>query len=240
MIPLLKKELNAYFSSPVAYLIIGVFLLVNGLFLWIFNDELNIINTGYADLNNFFFLAPWILLFLVPAITMKTLADEFHSGTIEILKTLPISYWQIILGKYLAALSLVCMAIIPTLIYAYSVNQLGSPTGNLDHGSTIGSYLGLLLLASAYTSIGVFSSSISNNQTVAFVLGIMTTFFFYYGFDAIADVLKGNTYTLKLFGMREHFKSIQKGVVDTRDITYFSSLIAFFLFVAKQRLADGQ
>ena len=238
MFPILKKEFNSFFASPIAYLVIGVFLLVNGLFLWVFNDDFNILNAGFADLNNFFFLAPWILLFLIPAITMKTFADEFQSGTIEILKTRPISNWQIVLGKFFAALSLIVIAIIPTFVYIYSVNQLGNPVGNIDYGSTIGSYLGLFLLASSYASIGLFTSTLSKNQIVSFLLGVFIAFFFYYGFDAIADLFGSSSFTVKLFGMNEHFKSISRGVIDTRDILYFLSITIFFLFITKQKLAN--
>tara|TARA_R110002072_G_scaffold149250_3_gene297056 strand:+ start:1400 stop:2119 length:720 start_codon:yes stop_codon:yes gene_type:complete len=238
MFPILKKEFNSFFASPIAYLVIGVFLLVNGLFLWVFNDDFNILNAGFADLNNFFFLAPWILLFLIPAITMKTFADEFQSGTIEILKTRPIFNWQIVLGKFFAALSLIVIAIIPTFVYVYSVNQLGNPVGNIDYGSTIGSYLGLFLLASSYASIGLFTSTLSKNQIVAFLLGVFIAFFFYYGFDAIADLFGSSSFTVKLFGMNEHFKSISRGVIDTRDILYFLSITIFFLFITKQKLAN--
>lgn len=238
MFPILKKEFNSFFASPIAYLVIGVFLLVNGLFLWVFNDDFNILNAGFADLNNFFFLAPWILLFLIPAITMKTFADEFQSGTIEILKTRPISNWQIVLGKFFAALSLIFIAIIPTFVYVYSVNQLGNPVGNIDYGSTIGSYLGLFLLASSYASIGLFTSTLPKNQIVAFLLGVFIAFFFYYGFDAIADLFGSSSFTVKLFGMNEHFKSISRGVIDTRDILYFLSITIFFLFITKQKLTN--
>tara|TARA_R110001632_G_scaffold68401_1_gene160301 strand:+ start:1146 stop:1865 length:720 start_codon:yes stop_codon:yes gene_type:complete len=238
MIPILKKEFNSFFASPIAYLVIGVFLLVNGLFLWVFNDDFNILYAGFADLNNFFFLAPWVLLFLIPAITMKTFADEFQSGTIEILKTRPISNSQIVLGKFFAALLLIVIAIIPTVVYVYSVNQLGSPVGNIDYGSTIGSYLGLFLLASSYASIGLFTSTLSKNQIVAFLIGVFIAFFFYYGFDAVADLFGSSSYTVKLFGMNEHFKSISRGVIDTRDVLYFLSITIFFLFITKQKLTN--
>jgi ABC-2 type transport system permease protein len=238
MLAILKKDFNSFFASPIAYLVIGIFLLVNGLFLWVFNDDFNILNAGFADLNSFFYLAPWVLLFLVPAITMKTFADEFQSGTIEILKTRPITNSQIVLGKFFAVLLLIIIAIIPTYIYVYSVNQLGNPVGNIDYGSTIGSYVGLLLLASSYASIGVFTSSISKNQIVAFLLAVFIAFFFYYGFDAVSNLFGNYSYTLKLFGMNEHFKSISRGVLDTRDVFYFLSIIVFFLFITKQKLTN--
>ncbi|XRE41882.1 Gliding motility-associated ABC transporter permease protein GldF [Tenacibaculum discolor] len=238
MLPLLKKEFNSFFASPIAYLVIGVFLLVNGLFLWVFKDNFNILNAGFADLNSFFYLAPWLFLFLIPAITMKSFADEFNSGTIEILKTKPVTDWQIVLGKFFAALLLVIIALLPTLTYAYTVYQLGSPFGNLDVGSTIGSYLGLLFLASTYTAVGLFTSTLSNNQIVAFIVSVFITFALFYGFDAVGSSLGNSGYALQQFGINEHFKSISRGVVDTRDLIYFISVTFFFLFITKQQLKN--
>ncbi|MGB1169146.1 MAG: gliding motility-associated ABC transporter permease subunit GldF [Flavobacteriaceae bacterium] len=239
MLAILKKEFNSFFSSSIAYLVIGIFLLVNGLFLWVFNDELNILNAGFADLTSFFFLTPWLLLFLVPAITMKTFSDEFHTGTIEILKTKPITNSEIILGKFFAVIVLIFIALIPTFTYVYSIIQLGSPIGNIDYGSVIGSYTGLFLLASSYASIGVFTSSISKNQIVAFLAAAFIIFFFYYGFDAIANLFGNFSYNVTLFGMNAHFKSISRGVIDTRDVLYFISIIVFFLFLTKQKLMNA-
>ncbi len=238
MLPILKKEFNSFFASPIAYLVIGVFLLVNGLFLWVFKDDLNILNAGYADLNSFFLLAPWILLFLIPAITMKSFADELHSGTIETLKTKPITNWQIVLGKFTASLVLIFVALAPTLTYAYTILQLGNPVGNLDIGSTVGSYIGLLFLAATYTSVGLFTSTFSKNQIVAFILGVFITFFLFYGFDAIASLFS-DSYTVQLFGINEHFKSISRGVIDTRDIIYFVSVTVFFLLATKNQLRNA-
>ncbi|WP_299061574.1 gliding motility-associated ABC transporter permease subunit GldF [uncultured Polaribacter sp.] len=237
MIAILKKEFNSFFSSPIAYLVIGVFLLINGLFLWVFKDDFNILNAGFADLNPFFYLAPWVFLFLIPAITMKSFADEFSNGTIELLKTKPISNWQIVLGKFFAALLLVIVAILPTLTYVYTVYQLGSSVGNLDIGATIGSYIGLLFLAATYTAIGLFTSTLSKNQIVAFILGVLITFLLFYGFDAISVSLDNN-YVIKKLGINEHFKSISRGVIDTRDIIYFLSITFFFLFITKTRLEN--
>ncbi|CAI8424468.1 MAG: Uncharacterised protein [Flavobacterium sp. SCGC AAA160-P02] len=238
MLTILKKEFNSFFASPIAFLVIGIFLLISGLFLWVFNDDFNILNAGFADLNSFFYLAPWILLFLIPAITMKTFANEFQSGTIEILITRPIANWSIVLGKFFAVLLLIIVAIIPTIIYCYSIYQLGNPTGNIDYGSTIASYVGTLFLASSYASIGVFTSTLSKNQIVAFLLAFFINFIFYYGFDAIANLFESSSYTVKLFGMNEHFKSISRGVIDTRDILYFLSITIFFLFITKQQLTN--
>ena len=236
MIAILKKEFNSFFASPIAYLVIGVFLLINGLFLWFFKDDFNILNTGFADINPFFFLAPYVFLFLIPAITMKSFADEFNSGTIELLKTKPLSDWQIVIGKFIASLLLVVIALIPTFTYVYTVYQLGNPVGNIDFGSTIGSYIGLLFLAATYTSIGLFTSTLSKNQIVAFILGVFITFFLFYGFDAISNSFVNNAIVIKKIGINEHFKSISRGVIDTRDILYFVSVSFFFLFTTKTRL----
>jgi ABC-2 type transport system permease protein len=162
-------------------MVIGFFLLINGLFLWVFKDDFNILNAGFADLNSFFFLAPWVLLFLIPAITMKSFSDEFNNGTIELLKTKPISNWQIIFGKFSASFLLVISALIPTLTYFYTVYNLGNPVGNIDTGSTIGSYIGLLFLSATYTAVGLFTSTLSKNQIVAFILGILIPFFYTMG-----------------------------------------------------------
>ena len=235
---ILKKEFNSFFASPIAYLVIGVFLMINGLFLFIFDDDFNILNAGFADITPFFYLAPWVFLFLIPAITMKSFADEFNSGTIELLKTKPISDWQIVLGKFWASLLLVCVAIIPTFMYVYTVYQLGNPIGNIDFGSTIGSYIGLLFLAATYTAVGLFTSTLSKNQIVAFILGVFITFFLFYGFDAIATSFGDSSLTIQQLGINEHFKSISRGVIDTRDIIYFLSVTFFFLFITKTRLEN--
>ena len=164
-------------------------------------------------------------------------SDEFQTGTIEILQTQPISNWQIVLGKFFASLLLIIVAIIPTFVYIFSISELGNPVGNIDMGSTIGSYLGLLLLAASYAAIGLFTSTLSKNQIVAFLLGVLIVFFLYYGFDAAASLFGSSGYSVKLFGINEHFKSISRGVVDTRDLIYFFSVISFFLFLTKQKVS---
>lgn len=237
MISILKKEFNSFFSSPIAYLVIGVFLLLNGLFLWVFNDDFNLLNAGFADLNSFFYLSPWILLFLIPAITMKMFSDEFQTGTIELLQTQPITNWQIVFGKFLASLLLIVIAIIPTFVYIYSISELGNPVGNIDLGSTFGSYLGLLLLSASYAAIGLYTSTLSKNQIVAFILGVFIIFLLYYGFDAAAILFGSSGYSIQLLGISEHFKSMGRGVVDSRDLIYFFSVIALFLFLTKQKLS---
>lgn len=236
MIAILKKELNSFFSTPIGYLAIAVFLILNGLFLWVFEGDFNILNTGFADLNGFFFLAPWIFIFLIPAITMRMFSDEYNVGTIEILKTKPISLWQIIFGKYLAAFTLIIFAIAPTFIYVYSIGQLGNPINNFDFGSMIGSYVGLLLLASSYTAIGLYTSTLSSNQITAFIIAVCLCLFLYSGFDAMDSLFGSLEYTVQKTGMKEHFKSLARGVIDTRDVIYFLSISGFFLVLTKFRL----
>jgi len=203
------------------------------LFLWVFKGDYNILNAGFSDLNSFFFISPWFFIFLIPAITMRSFTDEIKLGTIEILKTKPITSWQIILGKYLAAFILIILALIPTLTYVITIIKLGNPVGNLDLGSTLGSYFGLLFIASAFTSIGLFTSTLSNNQIVAFIIGIALSFFMFYGFEAIAELNISQNITIENLGLNAHFKSISRGVIDTKDIIYFISVTFFFLFITK-------
>ncbi|MGB1210995.1 MAG: gliding motility-associated ABC transporter substrate-binding protein GldG [Lacinutrix venerupis] len=233
MFAILKKEINSFFASPIGYLVIAIFLLLNGLFLWLFKGEFNILDYGFADLSSFFLLAPWILIFLIPAVTMRSFSDEKKQGTLELLLTKPISHSQIVLGKYLGAFLLIILALIPTLLYVYTVNQLGKPVGNLDVGSTLGSYFGLLFLVAAYTAIGVFSSTLSDNQIVAFIIAVFLCFLFYVGFEGLADILGS---FIEQIGMASHFKSMSRGVLDTRDIFYFLSITFFFIFLTIKRI----
>ncbi|MCF1192724.1 gliding motility-associated ABC transporter substrate-binding protein GldG [Mangrovimonas sp. AS39] len=228
MFALFRKEINSFFASPIGYLVIAVFLLLNGLFLWLFKGEFNVLDNGFADLSSFFLLAPWILLFLVPAVTMRCFSDEKKQGTLELLLTKPISHLQIVLGKYLGSFVLIILALIPTLLYIYTVYELGLPTGNLDMGSTLGSYFGLLFLVAAYTAIGVFASTLSENQIVSFIIAVFLCFFFYIGFEGVAEF--SSSTLIEKFGMSYHFKSMGRGVLDTRDIVYF--LFIALLFIA--------
>lgn len=239
---ILTKELNSFFSSPIGYLVIAVYLIINGLFLWVFEGDFNILHAGFADLNSYFFLAPWIFIFLIPAITMRSFSDEINTGTIEILKTKPIGNWHIVLGKYLGSLILVLLAIALTLVYVYSIYQLGNPVGNINFGSTFGSFIGLLFLSSAYVTIGIFSSTISKNQIVSFLIAVSISFFLFYGFEAISTLnLFGNfNYTIQQLGMLEHFNSISKGVLDSRDLLYFISITYLFLFLTKFSIQHEQ
>ncbi len=235
MIAIFKKEINAFFATPIGYLVIALFLILNGLFLWVFKSDFNILHAGFADLSSFFYLAPYIFIFLIPAITMQSFSDEMLQGTIEILKTKPLTHWQIIFGKYLAALTLVFMAIIPTLIYVFSISKLGKTPANFDLGSLLGSYIGLLFLASAYTAIGIFCSTFSKNQIVAFMLAAFITYFMFQGWQALGNFnLFGNLdLTIQKIGIQEHYNSMSLGVIDTRDVVYFISLTSLFLILTK-------
>lgn len=237
MLAILKKEINTFFASPIGYLVIAVFLLLNGLFLWLFKGEFNILDSGFADLTAFFLLAPWILIFLIPAVTMRSFADEKKQGTLELLLTKPISSLQIVLGKYFGAFILVVIALVPTLLYVYTISSLESQEGSLDVGSLIGSYIGLLFLVASYVAIGVFASSLSDNQIVAFIIAVFICFFFYFGFEGLSNYkLFGDGLYLEKLGMEHHFKSMSRGVLDTRDMLYFISVTAFFILLTQLNL----
>ena len=223
------REIKSFFGSPIGYLVITVFLIGNGLFLWVFEGEYNILNSGFADLSPFFTLAPWILIFLIPAVTMRSFSDEKKQGTLELLLTKPLSIWQIVNGKFLGSMLLIAMAIIPTFIYVKVISTLGIPEGNIDMGSTMGSYFGLLFLIAAYSAIGIFTSTLSENQIVAFIVAVFLCFFFYFGFEKLASIIPSFQVLISSFGMQDHFKSMSRGVIDTRDVIYFSSVTVLFL-----------
>ena len=223
------REIKSFFGSPIGYLVIAIFLLINGLFLWVFEGEYNILKTGFADMTPFFTLAPWILIFLIPAVTMRSFSDEKKQGTLELLLTKPLPIWQIVNGKFLGALLLIVMAIVPTFIYVWTIYGLGMPEGNIDMGSTIGSYFGLLFLISAYSAIGIFTFTLSDNQIVAFIIAVFICFFLYFGFEGLATVTPNFSTFISALGMQDHYKSMSRGVIDTRDITYFVSITIAFL-----------
>lgn len=225
MITIIKREINSFFSSTIGYLVIAVFLVINGLFLWVFNGNFNILDSGFADLSPYFELAPWVLLFLIPAVCMRAFSDEMKMGTMELLLTKPISLKEIVLEKYFGAVILIVIALIPTLLYVYTISELGNPVGNLDVGSTIGSYIGLLFLVMAYTAIGIFSSTLSQNQIVAFIIAVFLCFALYYGFEGFAS----SSFDISRLGMKAHFDSVARGVLDTRDLIYFLSISLFFI-----------
>jgi ABC-2 type transport system permease protein len=226
---ILFREIRSFFGSPIGYLVISIFLILNGLFLWIFNGEYNILDSGFADLSPFFTLSPWIFLFLIPAVTMKSFSDEMKQGTLELLLTKPLNIWVIVGGKFFGSFLLIVVAIIPTFIYVYIIYKLGIPEGNIDMGSTIGSYFGLMFLISAYCSIGIFTSSLTNNQIIAFLIAVLLCFIFYFGFDGISSYLPSLESSISYLGMNNHFKSMSRGVIDTRDLLYFSSVTVFFM-----------
>ena len=237
MLAILKKEINAFFSSPIGYLVIAVFLLLNGLFLWVFEGEFNLLDNGFANLSNFFLLTPWILIFLIPAVTMRSFSEEIKQGTLELLLTKPISTFNIVLGKFLGAFLLIIISLLPSMIYVYSIYSLGDPVGNIDFGSTLGAYFGLLFLVSCYTAIGLFASILSSNQIVTFIIAVFICFFLYFGFEGLANynILNGNIQIEKI-GMVNHFKSISRGVIDTRDLIYFLSITGLFIYLTYFKL----
>lgn len=231
-----KKELRQFFSSLTGYIAIIVFLVVNGFVLFVFEN--NIFDFGYATLERFFQLAPWILLLLIPAITMRSFADEFKAGTYEILQTRPLSKNQIIAGKYFGSLSVVLIALVPTLIYAFSIQALASNQG-IDTGATIGSYIGLFFLAAVFTAIGICASSFTNNSVIAFIVSLIGCALLYYGFSAISKLpglSAGSDYYVEMAGIDFHYRSVSRGVIDTRDLIYFLSLIVLFLSVTNRNL----
>lgn len=235
MLALLKKEIGNFFSSLIGYIVIVVFLIITGLFLWVFPNETNILDFGYAQIDGLFIIAPFVFLFLIPAITMKSFADERKSGTIEMLLTKPLSDVKIIMAKFFAAVLLLLISILPTLTYFFSVYYLGLPVGNLDIGGTIGSYIGLLFLGASFIAIGIFSSSVTTNQIISFILAVFLSGFIFAGFDFIYDLGWFGNFDLfiKSLGINEHYRSISRGVIDTRDLIYFFSLIALFILLTR-------
>ena len=231
MFTLLKKEIRSFLSSLIGYITITVFLLVISLFMWVLETDSNVMDNGYANIDPLFILAPWVFLFLIPAITMRSFADEKKAGTIELLLTRPLTDLQIILAKYFAGLILVVFSLIPTLIYYYSVHKLGSPVGNIDTGGMWGSYIGLLFLGAAFVSIGIFASAITDNQVVSFILALFLCFFIYTGFDFIGSFSLFGKFdnVILALGINQHYVSMSRGVIDTRDMIYFLSLIALFV-----------
>lgn len=230
MFSILRKEIQSFLSSLIAYIVVAVFLLAIGLFMWIYKDT-NALDYGVASLDTLFMMAPWVFIFLISAITMRSFAEEKKAGTIELLTTHPITDWQIILGKFFAGLVLVLFALIPTLLYYYTIYQLGSPKGNIDSGAMWGSYIGLLLLGGCYVSVGLFASSVTDNQIVAFILSAFLCFTTYSVMGQLSGLFGTGTmnYYMEWMGIDFHYQSISRGVVDTRDILYFISFIAVFL-----------
>ncbi|UKN01262.1 gliding motility-associated ABC transporter permease subunit GldF [Paracrocinitomix mangrovi] len=229
------KEIRSFLGSIIGYIFIAIFLILNSLFLWVIENENNVLDGGTADLYGFFSISPIIFLILIPAITMRSFSEEKRTGTIELLFTRPLSDLSIILAKYLAGLTLVAISLLPTLIYYFTVYKLGDPVGIVDDGATITSYLGLFFVGACLVAVGIFASSITNSQIVSFILAIFLSFIFLLGLDMLAVFSKfgGLDFILRNLGIIEHYHSIQRGVIDTRDIVYFISFVAIFLTFTK-------
>ncbi|MBP9990633.1 MAG: gliding motility-associated ABC transporter permease subunit GldF [Bacteroidales bacterium] len=238
MYALYKKELSSFFSSLIGYLTIVVFLILTGLMLWVFRSDFNILDYGFAGMDGLFQIAPFLYLFLIPAITMRSLAEEKKNGTMELLLTKPLTDMSIIWAKFLAGFTLVFISLIPTLICYITVYSLGDPVGNIDTGSVVGSYIGLLFLGGAFVAIGLFASSLTNSQIVAFIVAALLCAFAYLGFETLhyMDFLGDVDLLVKSLGVRHHYESISRGVIDTRDVVYFLSVIALFLLLTRMVL----
>jgi len=230
MYAVFKRELFSLLNSLMAYITIGIFLLVLGLLLWVFPDT-SMLEYGYAELSSFFSLVPFLFMFLIPAVTMRSFAEERREGTYVLLATRPLTVWQIVLAKYFSCLVLVLFALLPTLVYYYTISQLGFPKGNVDTGGVIGAYIGLLLLGACFSAIGIFTSSITKNQVVAFAIAVFICFASYNGLDALSKLFSLQSVAGTLLGLsvNEHYQSIGRGVLDTRDLMYFISFSAIFL-----------
>lgn len=233
-----KREITSFLTSTSGYLVMGLFLVLNGLFLWVFKGPYNLFEYGFADLTAFFMLAPWIFLFLIPAIAMKSFSEEKKLGTLELLLIKPMTLTRLVLGKFFGILGLALITILPTLLYVLCISELGTITGNLDMGLVTGSYIGILLLVGTYSAIGIYASTLSENQIVAFLLALLLCFIGYYGFEAISTTIADGSTALKIshLGMKAHFEGIGRGVLDTRDLVYFLSITIFFLFLTTLQL----
>lgn len=234
MITILKKEINEFLDSLIAYVVIGIFLIGIGLLMWVFPDT-NVLDYGYASMETLFSLAPYVFMFLIPAITMKAFAEEKRSGTIELLYTLPFRDIEIVVGKFFAGFLLVIFSILPTLIYYFSLSYLGNPVGNLDTAGITGSYIGLILLGGIFTAIGILSSALTGNQIVSFILAAFLCFVFYAGFDSIAsiNIWSETSYIIAQIGILSHYETLSKGLIDLSDVIYFLSMIVLFLYVTR-------
>lgn len=238
MFAIFIKEVSGFFSSLTGYIAAIFFLVVTGLVIWVFPGSMNVLDSGYSTLDTLFAIAPWVFLFLVPAITMRTFAEEKKSGTIELILTRPLSDLKLVLSKYFASVLLVLLILIPSLIFFLSIYLLGSPVGNIDTGGTWGSFIGLFFLAAGYAAIGVFASSLTDNQIVSFILAIIIALFIFSGFDAIASlsIFTEFKYFLVQLGINEHYSSMSRGVIDTRDVVYFVCLASIFIIATRIRI----
>lgn len=231
MYALFKKEINTFFSQNSGVIIILSYLLINGAFLWLFSSDFNILDSGFTQMNGLFSLSPFLFLVFIPALTMRLFADEYKEGTIEVLQTSPISNTKLVLSKYFSGLTLVFLAIIPTLVYYFSLSKLSETVGNIDTAGIIGSYIGLLLLSSVFVAIGIYASSTTKNQITSFIKAIFISAFFYLGWDLIANEIANGKIQIAIsyLGMDSHYNSLSRGVIDSRDIIYYLSLNIIFI-----------
>jgi len=238
MFTLFLKEIKEFFSSITGYLVVIVFLLVNSMFMWIFRGSFNIFDIGVANIDTLFVISPWVFLFLVPAITMNMFAGELKSGTMELLLTRPLTEFQIVFAKYMAAVVLVLIALLPTFFYLFSINSLADPVGNVDFGAIFGSYIGLFFLAAIYSAIGILASSFSKNAIISFLLSLLLCYVLFLGFENLAYLgFSGEVSDFIIsLGINDHYRSMSRGVLDSRDIVYFLSVISIFIFLTKLRL----
>lgn len=227
MIRVFVREFSGYLSSLIAYMVIGVFLTAIGLLTWVF-PETSVLDYGYADMDTLFSTAPYVFIFLIPAITMKTFAEEKKMGTLELLLTKPLSEVQIVWGKFFAAWGLVVLALLPTVVYYFSVSALGNPKGNIDAAAVVGSYIGLILLAAIFTSVGVLASALTQNQIVAFIVAAFLCFLLYIGFDSLSAFAGAHALMVKQMGILYHYESLSRGLIDSRDVVYALSVTGFF------------
>ena len=239
MISLVKKELHQFFSSLTGYITLILFLIVNGLYLFVLKDS-NLFDFGYATLDKFFNLAPWVFIFLIPALSMRSFSEEYKTGTFESLQTSPLTKWQVVSGKYFAVLLVIVIALLPTILYVYTLHSL-SAVGSIDSGGILGSYIGLVFLSAVFAAISIWCSGLTSNAVIAFLVGAFSCLLLYFGFNAISKlpVFSGNAdYYIEMFGIDFHYRSISRGVLDTRDVIYFLSIIFLFLFATKNSLIN--
>ncbi|GAB4239478.1 MAG: gliding motility-associated ABC transporter permease subunit GldF [Ekhidna sp.] len=231
---ILLKEINDFLDSLIAYVVIGLFLIGMGLLTWVF-PETNVLDYGYASMETVFIVAPYVFMFLIPAITMKSFAEEKRGGTIELLFTLPFKDIEIVAGKFLASWVLVLFSILPTIIYYFSISYLGNPPGNLDTAGIIGSYLGLMLLGGVFSTIGILASALTGNQIVAFILASFLCFTLYAGFESLAsiDIWSDTSYYIKQLGILSHYESLSKGLINLADVVYFISIMVMMLYFTR-------
>ena len=234
MFAIFKKELWSYFGNWSAWIIIAAFSLIGTLFLFFFENDSNIFDIGTASLQSYFVLVPWLLMFIIPAISMKTLAEEQQSGTLNWLFSQPVKISEIIGGKFLAVWLVGILCLLPSLVYLYTVYVLGVPEGNIDMGATLGSYFGLILLIAAFSAVGVLASSLSQNQIMAYLLGVFMCFILYFGIEQLASykLLGGADYVLSNLGFYKHFLGFTRGLIDSRDVFYFLLMITLCLFLS--------